>query len=75
MNRQERRALQRSTKKKIKKSAGSGVMLEGGPMNDWFVKVDAPALNPEWGKPHGGRYEPKGVNADGIKRAVWKADK
>lgn len=73
MNREERRRLQRATKAKIRKDGKDrGVMLRGGPMDGWFVKIDAPALRPEWGVPHGGRYEDAGRDKDGVRVADWK---
>lgn len=40
------------------------VLLEGGPMADWLVKPDAPALRADW--------SPDGYYAVAGDRATWK---
>lgn len=72
MNREDRRRLQRIAKRRAKKSDGEGVQLEGGPMDGWFVTADAPALQPEWGAPHGGKYVHQGPDDAGIHKATWE---
>lgn len=67
MNRQQRRKLQRASKRE----AGSDpVMLKSGPMDGWYVPPEAPALKPDWRTD--GRYERTGQDIDGIEVAEWQ---
>jgi hypothetical protein len=66
MNRADRRHLQRATAKAIEKATSrrpaglthapptGNITLIGGPMNNWVVRPNAPALKPEW---HAGLIE------------------
>lgn len=67
---------QRRTKRKPR-----GILLEGGPMDGWFVKEDASALRRDWSdfwpgslraKWSPGRYVRRGTNDRGVKIAVWR---
>jgi hypothetical protein len=75
VNRQQKRALARSTKKAI---AGPTVYLVGGPMDGWHVTPDAPALQEGWEVPDSwdglpGRYV--ATTPDGTQqRAKWVAE-
>ena len=60
MNRADRRRLKRTAAKAIKRATSmrpaglthevptDSVRLEGGPMDGWIVKAEAPALRPDW---------------------------
>lgn len=59
MNRADRRRLQRTVARALKRVAAArpgslehpapaSVTLSGGPMDGWVVKPDAPALDPGW---------------------------
>lgn len=52
---------------------GKGVWLEGGPMDGWFVTLDAAALTREWGIEHGGYYEVRGADPSVAPIGVWVA--
>ena len=51
-----------------------GVMLNGGPMDGWFVTPTAPALDSTWGKTSGfpGWAYVKTGKVDGVEQATWQ---
>ncbi len=83
MNRQQRRAFERQLQRNaLKHPIPASVALEGGPMDGWVVKPDAPALQPAWYRTwpptvaerhEPGRYGTPVVDARGVQRAVWQA--
>jgi hypothetical protein len=85
LTRQQRRALERRLASEANEFAHpvpASIVLEGGPMDGWVVKADAPALAPDWyttwppsiaARNEPGRYlEPRPVG--GLIRATWSAN-
>jgi hypothetical protein len=54
LNRAQRRHLKTTVKHMVKTGSGlkypvpDSVVLQGGPMDGWIVRPDAPALEPDW---------------------------
>lgn len=65
------RALRRAARRHV---GHDPVLLMGGPMDGWYVKPDAPALDPGWGELAGfpgWRYERTGPDENGVEEARW----
>jgi hypothetical protein len=82
VNRHQRRALERQLKPRtLAHPVPASVALEGGPMDGYVVKPDAPALRPDWFRTWPptvaarfapGAYAPAVADARGVRRSTWQ---